>query len=132
MKLLKTLSAERSEITEAIVTIVDRAADEARDLSETEDKNLKELKTRADEIDVRAQELHEIQVKNLEAAALRSEINATEEPDERATGRVSVTAEPLTYREDNAEHTFFTDMYKAQVLSDPSAQQRIIITNNTT
>jgi HK97 family phage major capsid protein len=125
MKLLKTLSAERSEITEAIVTIVDRAADEARDLSETEDKNLKELKTRADEIDVRAQELHEIQVKNLEAAALRSEINATEEPDERATGRVSVTAEPLTYREDNAEHTFFTDMYKAQVLSDPSAQQRM-------
>lgn len=43
MKLLDQLVAERAEISEAVETVLDRAANETRDLTETEDKNEKEL-----------------------------------------------------------------------------------------
>ena len=47
MKLLDQLVEERAEISEAQTGLVQRAADEERDLTETEDTNLKELATRA-------------------------------------------------------------------------------------
>ena len=124
MKLLDQLVEERAEISAAQEGIVTRAADESRDLSESEDTNLKGLKTRADELDVRITELRDVQVKNLEAAKLRAEVASTDDTEERATGRVTVTSEPATYSE-RSDHSFFGDMYKAQVLSDPAAQQRM-------
>ena len=123
MKLLDQLVTERAELAETQETIVNRAADETRDLTETEDTNLKDLKTRGDELDERIAELRGIQVANLEAAKLKAEVAAVEEPAERATGLVTVTDEPLTYSK-NSDHSFFQDMYRAQVLSDPGAQQR--------
>ena len=124
MKLLDQLVEERAELGETQETIVNRAADETRDLTETEDTNLKDLKTRGDALDERIAELRSIQVANLEAAKLKAEVAATDEPAERATGRVTVTDEPLTYTE-RADHNFFVDMYRSQVLSDPNAQQRM-------
>ena len=124
MKLLDQLLEERAEISAAQEGIVTRAADESRDLSESEDTNLKGLKTRADELDGRITELRDVQVANLEAAKLRAEVASTDETEERATGRVTVTSEPATYSE-RSDHSFFGDMYKAQVLSDPAAQQRM-------
>ncbi len=124
MKLLDQLVEERAEITEAQTGLVNRAADEERDLTETEDKNLKDLATRAEELDARITELREVQVANLEAAKLKAEVQATEDSTEtRAVGNVVVTDEPLTYRA-NGDHNFFQDMYRAQVLSDPAAQAR--------
>ena len=124
MKLLDQLVEERAEISEAQEGIVVRAADEARDLSESEDTNLKDLATRATALDERITELRDVQVANLEAAKLRAEVASTDDTEERATGRVTVTSEPLTYSE-RSDHSFFGDMYKAQVLSDPAAQQRM-------
>ena len=124
MKLLDQLVEERAEISAAQEGIVTRAADESRDLSESEDTNLKGLKTRADELDGRITELRDVQVANLEAAKLRAEVASTDDTEERATGRVTVTSEPATYSE-RSENSFFGDMYKAQVLSDPAAQQRM-------
>ena len=43
MQLLNQLIEERAEIGETQTSIVTRAAEEARDLTETEDKNLTEL-----------------------------------------------------------------------------------------
>ena len=124
MKLLDQLVEERAEISGTQEGIVSLAAEEARDLTETEDTNLRDLKARGDQLDERITELRAVQVANLEAAKLRAEVAATDEPQERAAGRVTITDEPLTYREDG-EHSFFQDMYRAQVLSDPSAQGRI-------
>ena len=124
MKLLDQLVEERAELGETQETIVNRAADETRDLTETEDTNLKDLKTRGDALDERIAELRSIQVANLEAAKLKAEVAATDEPAERATGRVTVTDEPLTYRE-GGEHRFLQDMYHAQIGNDPGANQRI-------
>ena len=55
---------------------------------------------------------------------MRAEVAATDEPEQAATGRVEVRDEPLTYS-DKSEHSFFTDMYRSQVLADPTAQARI-------
>ena len=60
MNLLNQLVSERDEISSTQTGLVERAADEARDLTESEDTNLKDLKTRADVLDVRIGELREI------------------------------------------------------------------------
>ena len=125
MKLLDTLIEERAEVAETQHELVTRAADESRDLTETEDQNLKDLQERASELDVRIAELREIKESNMEAARMKAEVAAMGDTTEEraAVGQVVVTDEPLTYRQ-HGEHNFFQDMYRAQVLSDPAAQAR--------
>ena len=91
MKLLNSLVEERAEISEAQTGLVTRAADEERDLTATEDTNLKELATRAEELDTRIAELRAVQVANLEAAKLRAEVSNTDDTEARAVGNVVVT-----------------------------------------
>jgi HK97 family phage major capsid protein len=125
MNLLNQLVSERDEISSTQTGLVERAADEARDLTESEDTNLKDLKTRADVLDVRIGELREIQVANLEAAKLRAEVSATDDaPEERAAGRVTITDEPLTYGE-HSGRSFFSDLYRSQYHHDPASQARM-------
>jgi len=127
MRLLDNLISERSEISEAVETILNRAADEARDLNENEDTNLADLHKRAQELDNRISDLREIQVGNLAAAKLRAEVAATDDTEEReapAVNRVEVKAEPLTYQ-DNSPHSFFRDSYNAEFLGDTGAQSRL-------
>jgi len=125
MQLLDQLVAERDEISTTQTGLVERAAEDARDLTDSEDTSLKDLKTRADVLDARIAELREIQVSNLEAAKLRAEVASTDDaPEERAAGRVTITDEPLTYRA-GGDHHFLQDMFAAQVFNDPVASQRI-------
>jgi HK97 family phage major capsid protein len=125
MKLLDQLVEERAEISEAQTGLVTRAAEEERDLTETEDTNLKDLATRAEELDTRIAELRAVQVSNLEAAKLRAEVNATDDTEIRAVGNVVVTNEPLTYSEENRSNSFFQDMYASQFNGDIEASDRI-------
>ena len=82
MKLLDQLVSERAEIATAVEAVLDRAAEETRDLTEAEDKNLSDLTTRAKDLDARIADLREIQISHLEAAKLRAEVAATDEPEE--------------------------------------------------
>ena len=125
MKLLDQLVEERAEISEAQTGLVTRAADEERDLTETEDTNLKELATRAEELDTRIAELRAVQVANLEAAKLRAEVSNTDDTEVRAVGNVVVTNEPLTYAEENRSVSFFADLYNMQYNNDIEASDRI-------
>ena len=125
MKLLDQLVEERAEISEAQTGLVTRAADEERDLTETEDTNLKELATRAEELDTRIAELRAVQVANLEAAKLRAEVSNTDDTEVRAVGNVVVTNEPLTYAEENRSVSFFQDLYNMQYNNDIEASDRI-------
>lgn len=126
MKLLDQLVAERAEITTAVEAVLDRAADETRDLTETEDKNLADLTERARALDARIADLREIQVSHLEAAKIRAEVAAT--PDQNETeapvNRVDVKSEPLTYRE-GADTSFFRDAYAAEFHGDQAARERL-------
>jgi HK97 family phage major capsid protein len=125
MQLLDTLVEERALITETQTGLVQRAADEERDLSETEDASLKDLSTRAEELDTRIKELRAVQVANLEAAKLRAEVNATDDTETRAVGNVVVTNEPVTYAEENRSVSFFQDLYNSQYNGDIDASDRI-------
>lgn len=125
VRLLDQLVEERAELSETVDGILTRAADESRDLNETEDKNLADLKARADALDERITELRAVQVANLEAAKLRAEVAATDEPEARAAaGVVQVHSEPITYSE-RSNHSFFSDMYHAQTYGDRDAQARL-------
>jgi HK97 family phage major capsid protein len=125
MRLLDQLVAERAELTETVEGILTRAADDHRDLTDTEDANLNDLKTRADALDARIAELRDLQVSNLEAAAMRAEVSATAEPESRAAaGVVHVKDEPLTYSETRSD-SFFSDLYHSQVYGDLEATDRL-------
>ena len=67
MKLLDQLIEERAEITALQTQLVNRAADEVRDLTDEEDKNLADLQTRASEVDARIENLREMHERTLEA-----------------------------------------------------------------
>ena len=126
MRLLDQLVTERAELSETVDGILTRAADETRDLSEAEDKNMADLKARADALDERITELRSVQVANLEAAKLRAEVAATEEPESRsAAGVVHVNSEPLTYAEERTNRSFFQDMYMSQAYGDIEATERL-------
>jgi len=125
MKLLDQLVEERQTISETQTGLVTRAADEERDLTETEDTNLKELATRAEELDTRIAELRAVQVANLEAAKLRAEVSNTDDTEHRAVGNVVVTHEPMTYVEENRSVSFFQDLYNSQFNGDIDASDRI-------
>ena len=85
MKLLDQLVDERAEIGTSMAAVCDAAAEETRDLSETEEKNLSDLHTRADTLDVRITELRDIQLANAEAAKMRAEVTPTQDAADAST-----------------------------------------------
>ncbi len=123
MDLLDKLVERRATAGDAMTAICDLAATEERDLSDTEDENLKALREDADRLDVRCQELRDIQLGNAEAAKLRAEVTATPAEADKAT-QVRVGDEPMTYSERSGT-SFFRDLYASQMHHDPSAQGRI-------
>ena len=123
MKLLDQLVDERAEIGTAMAAVCDAAAEETRDLSDTEEQNLSDLHARADSLDARISELRDIQLANAEAAKMRAEVTPTQDDAEKAT-EVRVGDEPLTYSETSGR-SFFRDLYASQFHHDPSAQGRI-------
>ena len=129
MKLLDQLIAERSEISAMQTALVNRAADEVRDLTEEEDKNLADFQTRASELDRRIEDLRTMQEATLKADAMRAEVRAmnAENPEEApATGQAVVKEDPLTYRSDNShELSFVKDFIDSVVSKDVAATERI-------
>ena len=123
MDLLDKLVEKRATAGDAMTAICDLAATEERGLTDTEDENLKALREDADRLDVRCQELREIQLGNAEAAKLRAEVTATPEAADKAT-QVRVGDEPMTYSERSGT-SFFRDLYASQMHHDPSAQNRM-------
>lgn len=129
MKLLDQLVSERADVAETMTGILDTAAEETRDLTESEETNISELHGQAEKLDTRITELRDIQVANLEAAKLRAEVTHGDDDDEDDAGdenalRVRVKEEALTYAQE-APTSFFRDVYNSQMNHDPQAQARI-------
>ena len=129
MKLLDQLVSERADVAETMTGILDTAAEETRDLTESEETNISELHAQAEKLDTRITELRDIQVANLEAAKLRAEVTHGDDDDDDDAGdenalRVRVKEEALTYAQE-APTSFFRDVYNSQMNHDPQAQARI-------
>ena len=129
MKLLDQLIAERAEISTMQTALVNRAADEVRDLTEDEDKNLADFQERASTLDRRIEDLRQMQEATLKADAMRAEVralNAENPTEEPATGQAVVKEEPLTYRQDNQNDvSFVKDFIDSVVSKDVAASERI-------
>jgi hypothetical protein len=127
MQLLNQLIEERAEIGETQTSIVTRAAEEARDLTETEDKNLTELQARSVTVDARIAELREIKERNMAAELMKAEVRAMggQETETKSVGGAIVRSEPLTYSENRSEHSFFKDVFSSYVIKDRNAEDRI-------
>lgn len=109
MQLLNQLIEERAEIGETQTTIVTRAAEEARDLTEVEDKNLTDLQARSLTLDSRIAELREIKERNMAAELMKAEVKAMGgETETKSVGGAIVRNEPLTYSQNRADHSFLT------------------------
>jgi HK97 family phage major capsid protein len=109
--------------------LVNRAADEVRDLTEEEDKNLADFQDRASSLDRRIEDLRTMQEATLKADAMRAEVralNAENPTEEPATGQAVVKEEPLTYRQDNQHDvSFVKDFIDSVVSKDAAASERI-------
>jgi HK97 family phage major capsid protein len=129
MKLLDQLISERAEISAMQTALVNRAADEVRDLTEEEDKNLADFQDRASSLDRRIEDLRTMQEATLKADAMRAEVralNAENPTEEPATGQAVVKEEPLTYRQDNQHDvSFVKDFIDSVVSKDVAASERI-------
>jgi HK97 family phage major capsid protein len=129
MKLLDQLIAERAEISAMQTALVNRAADEVRDLTEDEDKNLADFQDRASTLDRRIEDLRQMQEATLKADAMRAEVralNAENPTEEPATGQAVVKEEKLTYRQDNQNDvSFVKDFIDSVVSKDVAASERI-------
>ena len=129
MKLLDQLVSERADVAETMNGILDTAAEETRDLTESEETNISDLHGQAEKLDTRITELRDIQVANLEAAKLRAEVTHGDDDDDDAGDenalRVRVKEEALTYADVKDAPSFFRDIYNSQMNHDPQAQARI-------
>mgnify|MGYP003627243544 FL=1 len=127
MQLLNQLIEERAEIGETQTSIVTRAAEEARDLTEVEDKNLTDLQARSLTVDARIAELREIKERNMAAELMKAEVKAMggQETETKSVGGAIVRNEPLTYSQNRADHSFFNDVFAAYIVKDRNAEDRI-------
>jgi HK97 family phage major capsid protein len=127
MRLLDQLITERAEITTTQEGVLTRAADETRDLGDGEEATLAALATRAVELDERITQLRSIADANAAAATVRADVTtrAADPTAPAATGAPAVvTREERTY-EERGTHSFFSDLFHAQIMRDPVALDRI-------
>jgi HK97 family phage major capsid protein len=122
---LTSLREKRESKTSLIQATLDRAAEEARDLSEVELANVEALNLEIKKLDERIEQMSDIEIRNQKAADLAAKVDANIEPKKEArAGGFSVTREELTYSE-RSNNDFLTDALKAQFKTDGDASARI-------
>lgn len=122
---LSSLREKRESKTSLIQATLDRAAEEARDLSEVELANVEALNLEIKKLDERIEQMSDIEIRNQKAAELAAKVDANIEPKKEArAGGFVVTSEQLTYSE-RSSNDFLTDALKAQFKTDGDASARI-------
>jgi HK97 family phage major capsid protein len=122
---LSSLREKRESKTSLIQATLDRAAEEARDLSEVELANVEALNLEIKKLDERIEQMSDIEIRNQKAAELAAKVDANIEPKKEArAGGFVVTSEELTYSE-RSKNDFLTDALKAQFKTDGDASARI-------
>lgn len=122
---LASLREKRESKTSLIQSTLDRAAEEARDLSEIELANVEALNLEIKKLDERIEQMSDIEIRNQKAADLAAKVDANVEPKKEVrAGGFTVTREELTYSERTADK-FLGDALKAQFANDYEAAERI-------
>lgn len=118
---LESLREKRDALGTTVRDTMERAANDGRtELTESEEKNLREAQAEWDTLNGRVQELEEIERKQAEAARLTAEVD---EAAGRTPSLVRVAKEEATYRPDMPEQSFFRDI--AQRHTNDAAAMRL-------
>jgi len=120
---LESLREKRDAKTALIANIVDRAAEEVRDITEVELANVEALNLEVKKLDERIEQMSDIELRNAKAADLAAKVDANK-PIEKRVEQVKVTNEPLTYHT-RSEHSFLSDAVKDFFNTDIEASDRI-------
>jgi len=120
---LESLREKRDAKTALIANIVDRAAEEVRDITEVELANVEALNLEVKKLDERIEQMSDIELRNAKAADLAAKVDANK-PLEKRVEQVKVTNEPLTYHT-RSEHSFLSDAVKDFFNTDIEASDRI-------
>lgn len=120
---LDSLREKRESKTDLMQTIINRAAEEARDVSEVELANIEALNVEIKKLDERIEQISDIELRNAKAAELASKVDANK-PTEKRTETIKVTNEPLTYSE-RSENSFLIDAVRDHYGTDGEASDRI-------
>ena len=119
---LESLREKRESKTGMIQSIVDRAAEEVRDVSEVELANIEALNLGVKKLDERIEQISDIELRNAKAADLAAKVDANKPAEKRE--QIKVVSEPVTYHE-RADHSFLADAVKAHFGTDVAASDRI-------
>lgn len=120
---LESLREKRDAKTALIAQIVDRAAEEVRDISEVELANVEALNLEVKKLDERIEQMSDIELRNAKAADLAAKVDANK-PVEKRSEQIKVGNEPLTYHT-RSEHSFLSDAVKDHFNTDIDASDRI-------
>ena len=120
---LESLREKRDAKTALIAQIVDRAAEEVRDITEVELANVEALNLEVKKLDERIEQMSDIELRNAKAADLAAKVDANK-PAEKRVEQVKVGNEPLTYHT-RSEHSFLSDAVKDYFNTDIEASDRI-------
>ena len=120
---LESLREKRDAKTALIAQIVDRAAEEVRDITEVELANVEALNLEVKKLDERIEQMSDIELRNAKAADLAAKVDANK-PIEKRVEQVKVGNEPLTYHT-RSEHSFLSDAVKDYFNTDIDASDRI-------
>lgn len=121
---LVSLREKRESKTSMIESIVERAAEEQRDLTEVELANVEALNVEIKKLDERIEQISDIELRNAKAADLAAKVDAGTKSETRSASPAYVVSEPMTYTE-RSGNSFLADAYRAQFQNDPDAQERI-------
>jgi len=121
---LVSLREKRESKTSMIESIVERAAEEQRDLTEVELANVEALNVEIKKLDERIEQISDIELRNAKAAELAAKVDAGSKSETRSASPAYVVREEMTYTE-RSGNSFLGDAYRAQFQNDPDAQERI-------
>ena len=108
---LDGLREKRETKTSMIQTIVDRAADETRDVTEVELANIEALNLEVKKLDERIEQISDMELRNAKAADLAAKVDSTKPASEKREA-IKVVSEPTTYSQ-RSEYSFLADAVKA-------------------
>lgn len=121
---LDRLRTEYDGIKTTINDLQTRAADESRDLTDTEMTSIRQQGDRAKNLATQIEELAELETRNAKVASLAAEVVPAAETKARSA-TTAVDRDPGHYRKDGG-FSFFGDVYKSRSLQDSTATRRLV------
>jgi HK97 family phage major capsid protein len=126
MSLIETMREKRAAAVQSLETLLaDNRDGSKRSLSAEDDAKVTDGFAEIRKYDERIGELTELEARTAADAKANLEMGTVDIPGEKRDGGAKVT-EPLVYRKDNvSQHSYFTDLYRAQHKQDREAEARL-------